>query len=269
MRCMEKTTLSRTPSFRAHSPLQPKTGYNPAFRGPTGELQNALNNDGADQAPGGPIQTAVSPGDLLDRYERENDSRVTRYVHPLNVGCTPTCVRPRVTTPALMVMLCPPNHNSKHNGGAEPCSPPSTHTEPISHENATDDRKITHGGLEPCSPPESRSMTTVRSPAPRSRRRPNHTIQHAYTRCDAQVRPLHTIALVLKIIAYLIRNCDGGVEPCSPPINNTTLTTYKTNITNHGQVNGGAERCSPPGTRTPTTVRSPAPPAHGTTQTTP
>ena len=227
---MDKMTLSRTPSFRAHSRLQSKMGYDPAFRGPTGQPQNALHNDGAHQAPGGPTQAAANVGDLLDRCELENDSRVTRYVHPLNVGRDPTCVRQRVTTPALMVTLRPPNYNSKDNSGAEPCSPPSTHTEPISHEDATDDHKITHGGVERWSPPENRTMTTVRSPAPRPTRRRN-----------------------------LIRNCDGGAEPCFPSISHTTLTTYKNNISNHGQVNGGAERRSPPRTCTLTTVRSPAP----------
>ena len=89
----------------------------------------------------------------------------------------------------------------------------ATHTEPIPHEDARDDRKLTHGGLEPCSPPENPTTTTVRSPAPRPRRCPNHTIQHAYTRCDEQVRPLHTIVLMLNIITCLLHNGDGGVEP--------------------------------------------------------
>ena len=62
----------------------------------------------------------------------------------------------------------------------------------------------------------------------------------------------HTILLLLHI-------GDRGVEPCSPPANNTKLTTCKTTITHHGLVNGGAERCSPPKTPTITTVRSPAP----------
>ena len=60
----------------------------------------------------------------MDRCERENGSRVTRYVHPLIVGCNPTCVWQGVTTRALMLTLRPPRCNSKHNGGVEPRSPP-------------------------------------------------------------------------------------------------------------------------------------------------
>ena len=49
------------------------------------------------------------------------------------------------------------------------------------------------------------------------------------------------------------------MEPCSPPTNNTKLTTYKTNTAINELLNGGVERCSPPRTRPATTVRSRAP----------
>ena len=266
---MGKTALSRTPPYRAHSRLQPcspadakhnrrdwepEAGYKRVLRGLPGGLPNARSNDRADQAPGGPTHTDVRLGDLLDLCERVNGSRVTRYVHPVIVGHNRTFVWRGVATPALTMALHPPTYNSKYNGGVEPHSPPTIHTEPNPHENATDDRKLTHGGLEPCSPPENRTTTTVRSPAPRPRPCPNHTIQHAYTRYDEQVRPLHTIVLMMNIITCLFHNGDGGVEPCSPPVNNAKLATYMTNTTNHGQGNGGVERCSPPGARTPATV---------------
>ena len=77
---MDKTTLSRTPPYRAHSCLQPcsyaggkhnrrdsepKKGYNPALRGPPGGLQNARSDNSADQAPGGPIVIQPSAWETL------------------------------------------------------------------------------------------------------------------------------------------------------------------------------------------------------------
>ena len=97
--------------------------------------------------------------------------------------------------------------------------------------------------------------TTVRSPAPR---RTLTTTKHTRT-SPYRPRPLHTIVVMINIITCLFHNGDDGVEPCSPPVNNTKLTTYITNTTNDGQGNGGVEHRSPPGTRTPTTVWLPAP----------
>ena len=103
------------------------------------------------------------------------------------------------------------------------------------------------------------NATAVRSPAPC----PLHTTVKPNGTTPWRPRPLCTIGLMAHIILLLLHIGDGGVEPCSPPTNNTNLTTCKTTMTHHGLVNGGAERCSPPTTRTITTVRSPTPrPCH-------
>ena len=102
-------------------------------------------------------------------------------------------------------------------------------------------------------------VTAVRSPAPR----PLHTIVKPNGTTSRRPRPLCSIGLMANIILLLLHIGDGEVEPCSPPANNTNLTTCKNTMTHHGLVNGGAERCSPPTTPTITTVRSPAPrPCH-------
>ena len=79
---MEKTTLSRTPSFRAHNLLQPKTGYNPPSPGPTGELQNALNT------------TALTKH--LDVLLKQPSARVTFW--------TATSVRMTATSPGMCTL---------------------------------------------------------------------------------------------------------------------------------------------------------------------
>ena len=67
------------------------------------------------------------------------------------------------------------------------------------------------------------------------------------------------MALMISIITFLLRINDRGVEPCSPPTNNTKLTTYITTETNKRLENHGAERCFPLEKRTPPTVWSCAP----------
>ena len=147
------------------------TPHDPVLRGlnelPPGGLQNVYSNPNADQATGGPAHTTVSPGQLQDLCETENGSRWARYVHPSTVGYNPMVVWREVATLVLTMALYLPTYNTKHNGGVEPCSPPTNNTKVTPHENSTDDRKITYGGAERCSPPENCPLTTVWSPAPR------------------------------------------------------------------------------------------------------
>ena len=104
-----------------------------------------------------------------------------------------------------------------------------------------------------------KNLTAVWSPAPR----PIHTTVKPNGPTPWRPRRLCTIGLMTHIIVLLLHVGDGGVEPYSPPANNTKLTTCKTTMTHHGLVSGGEGRCFPPKTPTITTVRSPAPrPCH-------
>ena len=77
------------------------------------------------------------------------------------------------------------------------------------------------------------NLTAVRSPAPR----PIHTTVKPKGSTPWRPRPLCIIGLI-NIILFLLHIGDGGVEPCSPPANNTKLTTCNTNMTHHGLANG-------------------------------
>ena len=65
-----------------------------------------------------------------------------------------------------------------HNGdsGAEPCSSPTNTTNLTMYQNTTTHHGMANGGAERCSPPTTPTAVTVRSPAPRPRHDPNHTI---------------------------------------------------------------------------------------------
>ena len=84
-------------------------------------------------------------------------------------GPRPLCVIGLMTHIILLLL---------HNGdsGAEPCSPPTNTTNLTTYQNTTTHHGLANGGAERCSPPTTPTAATVRSPAPRPRHHPNHTI---------------------------------------------------------------------------------------------
>ena len=166
--------------------------------------------------------------DPLRAWSKKSDKPAPRYVTQLHPA------QKWSTLPNSAVELYSPHkvpswdktHQHPTTATAVRGTAPRQHTN-ISRQTATD--------------PTTTNPTAVRSPAPRythpNTKRTRTTPYKTWT--------LHLIMFVINIMALLYYIGDGGAEPCSPPANNTNLTTCITNGTNNGLRYGGKGRNSP------------------------
>ena len=110
----------------------------------------------------------------------------------------PLCIIGLMTHIILLVL-----HNG--DGGAEPCSPPTNTTNLTTYQNTTTHHGLANGGAERCSPPTTPTAVTVRSPAPRPRHHPNHTV-HAMHDTATVLHQRLGIHPVLNIRHHIHRN---------------------------------------------------------------
>ena len=155
----------------------------------------------------------------------------TQYRH---LGVQPEAAR-RERKP--MRVRCFPHPGSMYQTAVWSKAPRHNHN---NHPPTTTDTVTDNPNRWGSAKPRTRHPTAVRSPAPRLK----HTTKEPTVKTPRRPRPLHIITPMMSIATILLRN--GGVEPCSPPANNTKQTTYVMTKTHKGLKNGGVEQRSPP-----------------------
>ena len=109
----------------------------------------------------------------------ENNVTAVRSLAPrpshatVRANGTPWRPQPLCTLGLMIHIILLLLHNG--DGGVEPCSPPANTTNLTTCQNTVTHHGTANGGAERCSPPTT-PIPTVRSPAPRPRHCPDHTV---------------------------------------------------------------------------------------------